>query len=101
MEQIDLSVGAPAVIGRDGSKIRELESTHNVKLVVQGDSGLYRIVGKTERIKKAKEEIEGIVAPLVGENRIAEEAQRMTMEAAAGDGGTWDATAADDKADGW
>jgi len=101
MEQIDLSVGAPAVIGRGGSKIRELETTHNVKLVVQGDSGLCRIVGKPEKVKKAKEEIEGIVAPLVEEKRIAEEAQRMTMEAAAGDGGAWGATAADNEADGW
>jgi len=102
-EKMELGVGAPAVIGRGGSKIRELEKTFGVKVVIPGDSGLCRIVGKKEDVDKAKVEIKGIIAPVIEEKRIAEEAERLTREAAKEDGnaGAWGEPSIDDDATGW
>jgi len=102
-EKIELGVGAGAVIGNRGSKIRELELKFLVKLVIQGGTGLCRIVGKPEDVKKAKVEIEGIIAPVIEEKRIAEEAERLTREASKkdGDAGAWGEPQVDDDAAGW
>merc|ERR1711983_164104 len=75
LETLDLgNVGAPAIIGRGGSKIRELEQTHVVKLSVNSDTGLCQIVGKKEGVASAKKVIEDICKPLWEEQRLLEEA---------------------------
>ena len=100
MEKIDLDAGAPAVIGRGGSKIRELEKTFSVKLIVNGDSGVCRIVGKTINVAQAKAEVEKIIQPILEEKRIKAEAERLAENAAMiEDGGAWGSV--DDDADGW
>lgn len=97
-EKMDLDVGAPAVIGRGGSRIRELETTFKVKMVVNGDSGICRIAGKKENVAKAKAEIEKIIAPLLEEKRINAEAERMTQESSTDN--PWAGPFTND-ADGW
>merc|ERR1712176_517918 len=77
MEEIELEVGAPAVIGRGGSRIRELEQEFGVKLVVKSGTGLCRIVGRPNAIEKAENEILKIIAPLLEEKRINAEAERL------------------------
>jgi rRNA processing protein Krr1/Pno1 len=81
LSSVELGVGTPAVIGRGGSKIAELERTHTVKINVQGATGGCTIVGKKDAVAAAKEEIEGIVKPLiekaVAEASIREQAEEM------------------------
>jgi len=69
-----------AVIGRGGSKIKELETAHKVSLNVNGD--VCRIVGKEANVKAAKAAIQKIIEPILA----AEEAQKQaTLAAEAGD----------------
>merc|ERR1712176_39066 len=100
MKEIQLDVGAPAVIGRGGSRIRELEQEFSVKLVVKSGTGLCRIVGRPNAIEKAENEILKIIAPLLEEKRINAEAERLAEEAATNaDAGAWGGTI--DDGDGW
>jgi len=90
MEEMQLDVGAPAVIGRGGSRIRELEKEFGVKLVVKSGTGLCRVVGRPSDVAKAKDEICKIILPLLEEKRINAEAERLADEAVAkGDDGAW------------
>lgn len=101
MEKMDLDIGAPAVIGRGGSKIRELEKTFEVKLTVDSNSRLCRIVGKQDAVTKAKEEIAKIVSPLLEEKRIKGEADRLAEQATAtADAGAWGGSL-NQELDGW
>jgi len=100
MEEMQLDVGAPAVIGRGGSRIRELEQEFSVKLVVKSGTGLCRIVGRPNDVEKAKNEILKIIAPLLEEKRINAEAERLAEEAATNaDAGAWGGTV--DDGNGW
>mmetsp|Transcript_14816 Transcript_14816/g.22781 ORF Transcript_14816/g.22781 Transcript_14816/m.22781 type:complete len:580 (-) Transcript_14816:246-1985(-) len=100
MEKLELDVGAPAVIGRGGSKIRELEKLFGVRLVVKSGTGLCRIVGRKDDVEKAKKEIITIVEPFLEEKRIKEEADRLAEQAATtSDTGAWGGTV--DDGDGW
>jgi len=101
MEKMELDVGAPAVIGRGGSKIRELEKSFGVRLVVKSGTGLCRIVGRKDDVEKAKKEINSIIEPVLEEKRINEEAARLAEQAATSDDtGAWGGTVEDD-GDGW
>mmetsp|Transcript_10568 Transcript_10568/g.16201 ORF Transcript_10568/g.16201 Transcript_10568/m.16201 type:complete len:236 (+) Transcript_10568:1211-1918(+) len=101
MEKMELDVGAPAVIGRGGSKIRELEKEFGVRLVVKSGTGVCRIVGRQDNVEKAKNEINNIIEPLFEEKRIKEEADRLAQQAAtSADTGAWGGTM-DDDGDGW
>lgn len=101
MEKIELGVGAPAVIGRGGSKIRELEKEFGVRLVVKSGTGVCRIVGRQDNVEKAKKEINNIIEPFFEEKRIKEEADRLAQQAAtSADTGAWGGTM-DDDGDGW
>mmetsp|Transcript_16698 Transcript_16698/g.19244 ORF Transcript_16698/g.19244 Transcript_16698/m.19244 type:complete len:595 (-) Transcript_16698:731-2515(-) len=100
MEEIELEVGAPAVIGRGGSRIRELEKEFSVKLVIKSGAGLCRVVGRPSAVEKARNQICNIIAPLLEEKRINEEAERLAEEAATNtDSGAWGGTV--DDGDGW
>jgi len=95
-ETVQLAAGAPAVIGKGGSKIKELERTHTVQLNINGDTGVCQIVGKTKNVESARKEIEGIVKPIVA----ALEAEKKAAAAAeSGDSG-WKCDPVSD-ADGW
>ena len=96
--QVDLGVGAPAVIGRGGSNIAELEKKHGVKLNVQ--NGVCKIVGKKETLAAAKADIEAIVTPLI-QKAAEEEKIRKQSEALAVDGDTAWSMPQDDELAGW
>ena len=95
---VELGVGAPAVIGRGGSTIAELEKKHGVKLNVQ--DAVCTIVGKKEKLAAAQTAIEGIVKPLI--KKAEEEAKiRAQAEALAASGDkTW-GLPEDDELAGW
>ena len=80
---VELGVGTPAVIGRGGSKIKELEKTHGVKLNVQNASNVCSIVGKKDAVEGAKTAIEAIVKPLIEkaieEAEIQEQSEMMAV----------------------
>eukprot|EP00568_Trieres_chinensis_P008856 CAMPEP_0183307444 /NCGR_PEP_ID=MMETSP0160_2-20130417/17330_1 /TAXON_ID=2839 ORGANISM="Odontella Sinensis, Strain Grunow 1884" /NCGR_SAMPLE_ID=MMETSP0160_2 /ASSEMBLY_ACC=CAM_ASM_000250 /LENGTH=606 /DNA_ID=CAMNT_0025471029 /DNA_START=204 /DNA_END=2024 /DNA_ORIENTATION=- len=80
-ETMDLGVGTPAVIGRGGSRVTELEKTHGVKILVDSGSGGCNIVGKRAAVDKAKSAIEAIIKPLIEEAKIREEADRLATQA--------------------
>jgi rRNA processing protein Krr1/Pno1 len=95
-----LSLGGaatPAVIGRGGSKIKELESAHGVSLNVNGD--VCRIVGKESNVKAAKAAIKTIIDPILA---TAEAQKEATIAAESGDS-AWqgDEVPQDNDADGW
>ena len=95
---VDLGVGAPAVIGKGGSNIAELEKKHHVKLNVQ--NAVCHIVGKKEKLPDAKAAIEAIVAPLI--KNAAEDAQiREKSEAMTGNGDNAWSLPQDDALAGW
>lgn len=98
LETLDVGPGAAALIGRGGSKIRELEATHSVKLALSSDSGVCRVTGKKSNVEAAKVAIEAIVQPLIEEQKLREEADRLAQEQ--GGDNQWSANAVDD-ADGW
>jgi rRNA processing protein Krr1/Pno1 len=84
-----------AVIGRGGSKIKELETAHKVSLNVNGD--VCRIVGKKPNVEAAKTAIETIIKPILE----AEEAQKQaTIAAEAGDS-AWQGYDVPADEDGW
>jgi len=96
-ETLDLGVGTPAVIGRAGSTVKDLEKTHKVQLNVNSDSNVCRIVGKQANVTSAKEAIQAIIEPILK----AEEAKKQAdLEAEAGDS-TWQLTALPADVDGW
>mmetsp|Transcript_41277 Transcript_41277/g.124871 ORF Transcript_41277/g.124871 Transcript_41277/m.124871 type:complete len:616 (-) Transcript_41277:402-2249(-) len=78
---IQLGVGTPAVIGRGGARVNELEKAHGVKIAVESASGRCQIVGKRSKVDAAKVAIDKIVEPLMEEERIRKEAERMADEA--------------------
>jgi len=100
METMELSVGAPAVIGRGGSKIRELEAAHSVKLKINSES-VCNIVGKPAAVAETKATIEKIIAPLLEEHKAKLEAERLAAQGDPNWGGAWVDDGAPHPADGW
>lgn len=87
METIALGSAVSAVIGRGGSKIKELESTCQVELNVNSETNECRIVGKEANVSKAKEAVEAIIQPILA----AEEAERQATIAAESGDSAWQA----------
>ena len=96
--EVNLGVGAPAVIGRGGSNIADLEKKYGVKLNVQ--NALCKIVGKKEKLPAAQAAIEAIVAPLI-QKAAEEEKIRKQSEALAVNGDTTWSMPQDDELAGW
>lgn len=98
LETMQLGVATPAVIGRAGTRVKELEREHGVKINVNSESGICRIVGKSPAVKSAKSAIEVIMEPLLMEEAAKKEAEKILQ---AGDS-TWSApTNGEDELDGW
>lgn len=74
---MDLGAGTPAVIGRGGSKIAELEKTHSVKIFINSGSQGCSIVGTKENTENAKKTIEAIIKPVIDEQEMKQEADRL------------------------
>jgi rRNA processing protein Krr1/Pno1 len=85
----------PAVIGRGGSKIKELEAAHQVALNVNGD--VCKIVGKEANVKAAKEAIHAIIDPILA----TEAAEKEATKAAESGDTTWQAYDLPPEEDGW
>jgi polyribonucleotide nucleotidyltransferase len=96
-ETLDLGVATPAVIGRAGARVKELEKAHGVQINVNSESGVCRIVGKEKPVKAAKEAILAIVEPLLLVEKAKKEADR---EMEAGDS-AWAGDCIDADAEGW
>lgn len=89
--------GGPSVIGRGGSMIRQLEVNHKCNVRVMGDSCV--IMGSPENVASAKRAIEKLIAPILDEERIQNEADRMAEGQSAS---AWTATSHEtNDADGW
>jgi rRNA processing protein Krr1/Pno1 len=84
-----------AVIGRGGSKIKELETAHSVSLNVNGD--VCKIVGNKANVKAAKEAIETIIEPILA----AEAAQKQATIAAETGDSAWQGFDIPPEEDGW
>lgn len=74
---LDLGVGTPAVIGKGGSKIAELEKRYSVKIFINSGSQGCSIVGTKENTEKAKKTIEAIIQPVIEEQQMKIEADRL------------------------
>jgi len=97
LQVLDLGPGAPAVIGRGGSKIAELERSHGVKIKVNSGTSQCRIVGQTKNAMAAKAEIESIIQPKLEEMKIAKLAEQAAQEGTS----EWSGIPVDDELDGW
>lgn len=91
----------PAVIGRGGSNISQMEKTHNVKLRMSGQTCI--IIGQASSVARCKTELVQTVEPFLEEERIQREAERLAseQEAASAGASAWNASIHDDVADGW
>ena len=98
LHTLDLGPGAPAVIGKGGSKVAELEKRHTVKIKVNSESAQCRIVGLKKNADAAKDEIELIIKPKLEEMKIAKLAQQAAENGGAPE---WSGMAEDDELDGW
>eukprot|EP00977_Amphora_coffeiformis_P013789 scaffold3701_cov149-Amphora_coffeaeformis.AAC.4 len=96
--EVNLGVGAPAVIGRGGSNIADLEKKYGVKLNVQ--NAVCKIIGKKEKLPAAQTAIEAIVTPLI-QKAAEEEKIRKQAEALAVNGDTAWSMPQDDELAGW
>jgi len=76
-DSMELGVGTPAVIGRKGAKIMELERTFAVKIRVKSDSESCTIIGKKAHVDSAKTAIGAIIAPLIEAAKIQAEADKL------------------------
>ncbi|KAL3920039.1 MAG: hypothetical protein SGILL_003456 [Bacillariaceae sp.] len=84
-----------AVIGKGGSKVKELQSTHKVTINVNAD--VCQIIGKKADVEAAKAAIEAIIKPI----RDAVEAQNQATKAAEAGDSAWQASAVPADEDGW
>jgi len=80
LDRVELGAGTPAVIGRGGSRVAELEKTHGVKILVESSSGGCNIVGKRAAVDKAKAAVLAVAKPLIEEAKIREEADRLATQ---------------------
>lgn len=95
-ETLDLGGAATAaVIGKGGSKIKELETAHKVQLNVNGDA--CQMVGKEANVKAVKEAIHAIIDPIVS----AQAAEKEATKAAESGDSTWQAYDEPPEEDGW
>jgi rRNA processing protein Krr1/Pno1 len=95
-ETLKLSGAATAaVIGRGGSKIKELETAHSVSLNVNGD--VCKIVGNKANVKAAKEAIETIIEPILA----TEAAQKQATLAAETGDSAWQGFDIPPEEEGW
>ena len=77
--------------------IRQLEVNHKCNVRVMGDSCV--IMGSPENVASAKRAIEKLIAPILDEERIQNEADRMAESQSAS---AWTATSHEtNDADGW
>lgn len=97
LETMKLGAATPAVIGKAGSRVKELEKEHKVRINVNSQSGICSIVGIDAAVKSAKSAIDAIMAPMLMEEAATREAAKMQNT---GDI-TWTAPPADDELDGW
>ncbi|KAG7348009.1 KH domain containing protein [Nitzschia inconspicua] len=93
-----LSLGGaatPAVIGKGGAKIKELEAAHKVSLNVNGD--VCKMIGKEANIKAVKEAIHAIIDPILA----VEAAEKEATKAAESGDSAWQAFDVPPEEDGW
>merc|ERR1719261_818768 len=88
MEKVELGVGTPAVIGRNGARVKELEREHGVKINVRSDVGVCRIVGSSKAVGSARDAIQAIIAPMLAEEANMKKAVEMS---ATGGDAAWQA----------
>jgi rRNA processing protein Krr1/Pno1 len=97
LESIDLGIATPAVIGKGGSRVAELEKEHSVKVNVDSTTSTCKIMGPAKNVAAAKEAIEAIAKPLLDAQAAMKEADRAVD---AGDS-AWAGGALDPDAEGW
>lgn len=97
LETMKLGAATPAVIGKAGSRVKELEKEHKVRINVNSQSGICSVVGTAAAVKSAKGAIDTIMAPMLMEEAATREAAKMQNT---GDI-TWTAPPADEELDGW
>lgn len=97
LEAIDLGIATPAVIGKGGSRVAELEKAHGVKVNVDSTTSTCKIMGPTKNVAAAKEAIEAIAKPLLDAQAAMKEAD---LAVDAGDS-AWAGGALDPDAEGW
>lgn len=97
LETLALGSATPAVIGKGGSKVKELETAHGVVIKVNGDTNAARIVGKREKVKEALDAIQAIIEPIL----LTEKAQAAAQAAVASGDSAWQATSIPPDEDGW
>ena len=77
---MELGAGTPAVIGKGGSKIAQLEKAHSVKIFVNSGSQGCSIVGSEDAVSNAKKAISAIIQPVIAELEMKQEADRLATQ---------------------
>lgn len=77
---MELGAGTPAVIGKGGSKIAQLEKAHSVKIFVNSGSQGCSIVGSEAAVSNAKKAISAIIQPVIAELEMKQEADRLATQ---------------------
>ena len=96
-EEVELGSATAAVIGRGGSKAKELEKLHGVKLNVRSELQKARVVGKPAQVEAAVKDIVAIAKPIMD----AESAQKEADEEVETGESAWQVETGGDDAEGW
>mmetsp|Transcript_29542 Transcript_29542/g.41354 ORF Transcript_29542/g.41354 Transcript_29542/m.41354 type:complete len:528 (-) Transcript_29542:257-1840(-) len=97
LETMNLGIATPAVIGRAGTRVKELERAHSVQINVNSESGVCRIVGMPKAVESARNAITAITEPLI----LAEEAKKEADRAAEAGDSAWQGSTVPADEDGW
>eukprot|EP00521_Asterionellopsis_glacialis_P007339 CAMPEP_0195284424 /NCGR_PEP_ID=MMETSP0707-20130614/2620_1 /TAXON_ID=33640 /ORGANISM="Asterionellopsis glacialis, Strain CCMP134" /LENGTH=608 /DNA_ID=CAMNT_0040343757 /DNA_START=51 /DNA_END=1877 /DNA_ORIENTATION=+ len=97
LEILNLGIATPAVIGRAGTRVKELERAHSVQINVNSESEVCRIVGMPKAVDSARNAITAITEPLI----LAEAAKKEADRAAESGDSAWQGSTVPADEDGW